>query len=118
MKRNQNRVLKHSIPSRTAPQPQTPSPAQERPAVNQAILDYELVVNESIALIDLFRTPFMHASERCPKSEFEHIEYSRLAGCYQLAEGAKTRLYTGYDRIYNAMQRKGIATAEQGRATP
>ena len=56
MKRNQNRVLKHSIPSRTAPQPQTPSPAQERPAVNQAILDYESVVNEAIALIDLFRT--------------------------------------------------------------
>ena len=119
MKRNQDRVLKNGSPSGTAQQPQTPNPAHDPyQSAKRAILDYEEVIYETIALIDLFRATFIPISESPPKSRFGIMQDATSTGCIQLAEGIKARLYDGYQGIFDAMPPFHKATAEQGRATP
>ena len=68
-------------------------------SARRAILDYELVIYEAIALIDLFRTTFIPPAEDCPKSQAEHVKDVSTVGFYQLADGVRTRLYAGFRRI-------------------
>ena len=80
-----------------------PNPERDKlQLARRAILDYELVIYEAMALIDLFRTTFIPPQEDCPRSEAEFVKDVTTVGCYQLADGVRTRLYTGFHRIADA----------------
>ena len=105
MKRNQDRVLENASPTRTVPQPQTPAPPRNpRSETTQAILDYEGVIYEAIAMIDMVIATFVEKGDDHPITKSELDADNRASGCYLLADGVKTRLYTGFHRIAKASQ--------------
>ena len=119
MKRNQDRVRKNGSTTPTSPQANATASAHgTRPPQHlcspgrRAVVDYEEAVTQAIGFIDLLVARFNPiAVDYHSMSQAERIEDQSIAGCMQLAEYVKTRLYTGYYRISDDIQ-----NAEQGRA--